>query len=270
MFSSAIIVFREVLEAALVLTIVLAATQGVLKRHLWISGGVVGGLAGAVLIANLAEQVSMAFEGTGQELFNAAILFSAVAMLAWHNMWMSRHAKTLVAHLKQVGSGVSNGELPMYFLSTAVGLAVLREGSEVVLFMHGIAASGSDSGALFTGGLLGLAAGCALGALLYFGLLRIPPGQLFRISGWLILFLAAGMAASAAGYLVQAGVIAGSKPLWNSSGLLSQHSVVGQMLHVLIGYQDRPTAVHLSFYLATLVLIGAGMQLSKKKEPVQA
>lgn len=270
MFSSAIIVFREVLEAALVITIVLAATQGVLKRHLWIAGGVAGGLAGAVLVASIAEQISMSFEGAGQELFNATILFSAVAMLAWHNMWMSRHAKTLVAHLKRVGSSVSSGELPMYFLSTAVGLAVLREGSEVVLFMHGIAAGGSDSGSLLTGGLLGLAGGCALGALIYFGLLRIPPGQLFRITGWLILFLAAGMAASAAGYLVQAGVISGSKPLWNSSGLLSQHSMAGQVLHVLIGYQDRPTAVHLSFYVATLILIGFGMQLSKKKEPAQA
>ncbi|WP_237057281.1 FTR1 family iron permease [Microbulbifer sediminum] len=266
MFSSAIIVFREVLEAALVITIVLAATQGVLKRHLWIGGGVAAGVAGAVVVASIAEGIAMSFEGIGQELFNAAVLFSAVAMLAWHNLWMSRHARTLVAHLKRVGSSVSSGELPMYFLSTAVGLAVLREGSEIVLFMHGFAAGGSNGVSMLTGGLLGLAGGCALGALIYFGLLRIPTTQLFRITGWLILFLAAGMAASAAGYLMQAGVISGSRPLWNTSDVVSQHSFAGQVLHVLVGYQDRPTAVHLSFYLATLVLIGLGMHLTKQKD----
>lgn len=270
MFSSAIIVFREVLEAALVITIVLAATQGVLKRHLWITGGVAGGVAGAVLVASIAEQIAMSFEGVGLELFNAAILFTAVAMLAWHNLWMSRHANTLVTHLKRVGSSVATGELPMYFLATAVGLAVLREGSEIVLFMHGIAAGGSSGTSLLTGGLLGLAGGVALGALIYFGLLRIPPGLLFRVTGWMILFLAAGMAANAAGYLVQAGVISGSRPLWNTSDLISQHSVFGQVLHVLVGYQDRPTAVHLSFYLATLVLIGLGMHLTKQKDRAEA
>jgi high-affinity iron transporter len=264
MLSSAIIVFREVLEAALVITIVMVATQGVLQRNRWVLGGISGGLIGAVMVAAIAEQISMAFEGVGQELFNAAILFTAVLMLAWHNIWMSKHAKELVSHLNKVGSGVSDGQLPMYFLSVAIGLAVLREGAEVVLFIYGLSAGGSDNASLLSGSALGLAAGMILGAMLYKGLLRIPTHSLFRVTGWMILLLAAGMAASAAGYLSQAGWLPSQRPIWNSSDFVSERSVFGQLLHVLIGYQERPTAVQVIFYLSTLMLISLGMFLSKR------
>ena len=265
MFSTAIIVFREVLEAALVVAVVLAATQGLAGRNRWIIGGIAGGVLGSLLVASLTQEISMAFEGVGQELFNAAILLTAVAMLAWHNIWMSRHAGQLVAHLKQVGSNVTSGQLPIYFLATAVGLAVLREGSEVVLFTQGLAAGGSESLPMLWGALIGLGAGLVLGALIYVGLVRIPTRHLFTVTGWLILLLAAGMAASAAGFLAQAGWLPVQHPLWNSSQLLSQQSVPGEILHVLIGYQDHPTAIQLSFYLVTLVAIAAGMYVSRHR-----
>ncbi|HER34981.1 MAG: FTR1 family protein [Halothiobacillaceae bacterium] len=267
MFSTAIIVFREVLEASLVVAVVLAATQGLAGRNRWIIGGIAAGLLGSFVVAGLTQEISMAFEGVGQELFNAMILLTAVGMLAWHNIWMSRHASQLVAHLKQVGSHVSSGQLPIYFLATAVGLAVLREGSEVVLFTQGIAAGGSESLSLLWGGAIGLGAGLVLGALIYVGLVRIPTRHLFTVTGWLILLLAAGMAASAAGFLAQAGWLPVQRPLWNSSDLLSQHSVFGEVLHVLVGYQDRPTAIQIGFYLATLVAIGVGMFLSRQPSP---
>lgn len=270
MFSSAIIVFREVLEAALVITIVLAATQGVLQRNRWILGGVVAGLLGASMVAAAAQQISSTFDGVGQELFNAAILFSAVLMLAWHNVWMSKHAGALVAHLKNVGSNVASGRLPMYFLATAIGMAVLREGSEVVLFIYGLAAGGSESGSLLAGSLLGLLLGAAFGALLYFGLLRIPAHRLFTVTGWMILFLASGMSASAAGFLSQAGWLPALRPVWNSGALLSEQSVLGQVLHVLMGYQERPTAIQLSFYLTTFILITLAMYLTKRSSATVA
>ncbi|MFH4620328.1 FTR1 family iron permease [Vibrio furnissii] len=205
MLSSAIIVFREVLEAALIVTILMAATKGLPGRTRWIFGGVTAGLFGALIVAFSAGAIASTFEGMGQELFNAGILLTAVLMLAWHNIWMSKHARELVAHLKQVSSQINDGSLPLYFLSVATGLAVLREGSEVVLFLYGIAAGGDSGLSMLTGGALGVIAGVIAGSLLYFGLLRIPTRWLFRVTGWMILFLAAGLAASAAGYLMQAG-----------------------------------------------------------------
>ena len=212
-------------------------------------------------MALFAGHIADAFAGTGQEMFNAGVLFTAVLMLAWHNIWMSAHARELVGNLRNVGSSVSSGELPLYVLAMAAGLAVLREGSEVVLFLYGIAASGSHVMGMVSGSVLGLAGGVAVGLLLYLGLLRIPTGLLFRVTGWMILLLASGMAATAAGYLIQAGLLPSYPPLWNTSAILSERSVPGQLLHILIGYQARPNVLTLTFYLVTLILIATGMRL---------
>jgi high-affinity iron transporter len=91
MLATAIIVFREVLEAALVVGIVLAASRGVAGRGLWVSSGIAAGVLGAALVAACASAIATAVNGIGEELFNAAILFTAVAMLGWHNIWMNRH-----------------------------------------------------------------------------------------------------------------------------------------------------------------------------------
>ncbi|NVK39729.1 MAG: FTR1 family protein [Oceanospirillaceae bacterium] len=270
MLSSAIIVFREVLEAALIVTILMAATRGLPGRGFWIGGGLAAGLAGAVLVALFAGAINGAFEGVGQEVLNAAVLLTAVGMLAWHNIWMSRHARELVGHLKSIGTRITEGSLPLYFIAVTSGLAVLREGSEVVLFMYGVAASGSSGSAMLAGCVLGVVSGVVVGALLYRGLLRIPTRWLFRVTGWLILLLAAGLAASAAGYLSQAGLLPSQAPLWNSSSLLSESSLVGQLLHILVGYQARPTAIQLGFYLVTLLCIAAGMKVGARQETVRA
>jgi len=259
MLSSAIIVFREVLEAALIVTILLAATRGLPGRGRLIGSGLLAGLLGACIVAMFAGVISGAFQGRGQELLNAGILFTAVLMLAWHNIWMSRHARELVAQLKKVGDRISEGGLPAYFLTVATGLAVLREGAEVVLFMYGIAAGGGSGLAMLGGGFIGMGAGVLAGILLYTGLLRIPTQSLFRSTSWLILLLAAGLAASAAGYLTQAGILPYQPPLWNTEHILSERSLGGQLLHILVGYQARPTAIQLMFYLITLVSISLGM-----------
>src|SRR5947209_12422186 len=170
----------------------MAATQGVPNRSLWVGGGIAGGALGAVVVAGFAETLAAAMAGIGQEVFNAAILFAAVAMLGWHNVWMRRHASELAGAANRLGAAVRAGTEPLWALSFAVGLAVLREGSEVVLFLYGIAAAG-DGGTvpMALGGALGLAAGAGAGAGLYLGLLRIPLRHLFTVTSWLVLLLAA-------------------------------------------------------------------------------
>src|SRR5271167_909506 len=103
MLATAIIVFREVLEASLVVGIVLAASRGVAGRGVWVSSGIAGGLLGAALVAACAGAIAAAVNGIGQELFNAAILFTAVAMLGWHNVWMNSHGRELAAAAGALG-----------------------------------------------------------------------------------------------------------------------------------------------------------------------
>ncbi len=256
MLGSALIVFREVLEAALIVAIVLGATRGVAGRGRWVSGGIAAGVLGAIIVAAFAGTIADLAEGRGQELLNAGVLLAAVAMLAWHNVWMSAHGRQLAGQMKRVGHDVSVGAKPLSALALVTLFAVLREGSETALFLYSLAASGAGHGALLSGGMLGLGAGVVLGFLLYRGLLAIPVGHFFTITGWMVLLLAAGLAANAAGYLNQAGLLpAVSHQVWDSTWLLQQNSWLGTLLHILVGYNDRPTGIQVLFYLATLIAI---------------
>jgi len=261
MLAAALIVFREVLEAGLIVGVVLAATEGVARRGRWIAGGVAAGVLGAGLVALFAQQLSDAFSGAGQALFNAAILVAAVLMLSWHILWMSRHAREMVRDMKAMGAKLTAGESTLLAMATVVAVAVLREGSEVVLFLYGIAASGgAQPGAMLAGGLIGVAGGAAVTFAIYRGLLAIPTGKLFAVTNGLVALLAAGMAGQAAVYLVQAGLIPSlGDQVWDTSWLLRDDGLIGRALHALVGYSDRPMGVQLAAYLVVLAaLIGVG------------
>jgi high-affinity iron transporter len=103
---------------------------------------------------------------------------------------------------------------------------------------------------------------------MYLGLLAIPAHRLFAATTGLITLLAAGMASQAAGYLVQADLLPPlGESLWDTSFLLSEHSLTGRVLHTLIGYTAQPAGIQLLFYLATLLIIGALMRLIGSPPP---
>jgi high-affinity iron transporter len=258
-----IIVLREVTEAGLIVGIVLAATNTMLGRLPYILGGLAGGLFGAGLVALFAGAVSNAFEGVGQELFNASILALAVVMLTWHNVWMARHGRELSAELRRVGGEVSSGSKSMIALAIVVAIAVLREGSEVVLFLYGVVVSSHDSAtSLFLGGALGLFFGVAICMLTYTGLVAIPVRHLFKVTSLVIAFMAAGMAAQAIAFLEQADIATAlGRTIWNTSAILPESSIPGRVLHVLLGYTDKPTQLQGLAYLATLLVIFSLMKL---------
>jgi high-affinity iron transporter len=256
MLGALIIVFREVIEAGLIIGIVLAVTRGVPGRGRWVGAGVLAALVGAGLLALFAETIASAFEGAGQELFNAGVLGIAVVMLMWHNLWMAGHGQEMAASMAEVGKAVSAGKRPLTALAMVVGLATLREGSEVVLY--GIVAAGASVSSLLLGGVLGLAAGALFTALTYYGLLAIPPRHIFTVTTVLIALLAAGMAAQAVQFLDAAGLInIMGQRLWDSSAWLPQDSILGRLLHTLVGYTDRPTELQLIAYVVTLAIMAA-------------
>jgi high-affinity iron transporter len=272
MLATAVIVLREVLEAALVVSIVLAASRGVPGRGAWVSYGVIAGTLGALIVAAFAETLAAAASGLGPELFNAGVLFVAVIMLGWHNVWMSRHGREMAINLNSVGAAVRGGARPLYALSIVVAMAVLREGSELVLFLYGIAAAApGQTAGLATGFALGLAAGVVLALGMYFGLLRIPAKRLFSVTGWLILLLAAGMAAQAVAFLVQADVLPPiGQAVWDTSRLLPDDSLVGKLLHTLIGYTARPYGIQLATYFLTLgILLGLMRLVADRRPPLR-
>jgi high-affinity iron transporter len=258
-----IIVFREVFEAGLIVGIVLAVTRSVPRRNRWIGGGVLAGVAAACLVAAFAGVLSQLFEGMGQELFNAAILAIAVIMLTWHNVWMARHGKEIAGEMRAIGQAVAEGSKSLLALAVVVAVAVLREGSEVALFLYGVAASDGGSAASLTiGALMGLALGVAVCLLTYFGLMRIPPRALFATTTVLITLLAAGMATQAVAFLQRANWLTPlDTVMWDSGWLLSESSIVGRALHTLVGYTDQPTGMQIVIYLAVSLVTVMLMRL---------
>lgn len=269
MLGAALIVFREVLEAALIVAIVLGAARGVAGRGRWVGAGIAAGVAGAALVAVFAGQIAAAMQGRGQEFFNAGVLIAAVLMLAWHLVWMSAHGREMARQMRRLGHEVGAGQKPLSALAVVTALAVLREGSETVLFLYGLLASDVGLGAVLGGTLIGIGGGAAIGWLIYRGLLAIPVGWFFAVTSWIVLLLASGLAANAAGYLYQAGTV---PPLgydvWDSSGLLSQDSFAGTLLHILVGYTDRPMGIQVLAYVATLGAILLAMRTVQRRPPV--
>jgi len=175
---------------------------------------------------------------------------------------MASHGKELSAHMKSVGNAVQTGSRPLSALLIVVAIAVLREGSEVVLFLYGQAASGAGVAAIAGGIALGVVGGVAVGFLLYFGLLGIPMRYFFSATNWLMLLLAAGLASQAAGFLIQADVLpALGNRVWDTSALLSNASLMGKTMHTLVGYDAQPAGMQIVFYTVTAVAIALGMKL---------
>jgi high-affinity iron transporter len=260
---SLVIVFREVFEAGLIIGIVMAVTSGVAGRSRWVAGGVVAGVLGACVVALFTSGISQLFHGNGQELFNACILGFAVLMLGWHNVWMARHGRELAAEMRAAGQAVVEGSKSLAALAAVVMIAVLREGSEVVLFLYGVAAAeGGASSGMLVGGVIGLALGAAVCLLTYLGLVTIPTRYLFAVTSTLIALLAAGMASQAIAFLEQADILTTlDQTVWDTSWILRDGSFLGRALHTLIGYVDQPTAMQLIVYMATLGIIALLMKL---------
>lgn len=266
MFAAALIVFREVLEAALVIGILAAATNGIPNRNRWLWAGLTAGLVGSLMVAGATDVIANLASGFGQELFNASILGIAVLMLAWHSIWMSVHGKELAAQARHVGQGIKDGSSECSMLFVIVAVSVLREGSETALFLYGIStADGQGPSTTLSGGALGLLAGAAVGWTLYAGLLRIPLRWFFSATATLVLLLAAGMASQAAHFLIQADLLPSlGSPLWDTSALLPTESPLGTILHSLVGYDARPAGMQLVFYVTVLAAITTGTQWVKR------
>jgi high-affinity iron transporter len=266
MLAAAIVVFREALEAALIIGVLAAATRGLPGRGRWLTGGIAAGALGSVLVALLAGELAQFAEGAGQEIFDASVLGLAVLMLAWHNVWMSGHGAQLARDARRLGKDLGDGSRAMAALGVVAAISVLREGSETVLFLYGLLAGAEGSAAdVAEGGALGLAMGAAAGLALYAGLLRIPARAFFQATGAIVLLVAAALAGQMARTLAQAGIVpALGSPLWDTSRLLSNESAPGAVLHRLVGYDAAPLGVQVLFYAATLATIGTAILVQSR------
>ncbi len=257
MLSALIIVFREMLEMALVLGVLLAATKGVPGSRRWITIGSIAGVGGAILFAVFMSEVESSFTGSGEFLLNAGLLMLASVLIAWTVIWMSQHGREMTEHMRHIGQSVVEGELPRTALAVVSMAAVMREGGEAVFFLFGAAQSIQNDGFnILVGGSLGVLSGALVGYAIYKGLVHIPLKHVFGIIGWILMLLAAGMASQSIQNLVTIDVLPPlMDPIWDSSAWLPQSGFIGEILHVMIGYSDQPSGMQILVFLLALIAI---------------
>lgn len=246
MTDAVIIVLREVLEATLLICMLMASSTAMGQRFRWMLVALLLGVGGATLYALRLEQISMSFDGFGQEIVNSSLLIGIALVLTAHNFLAVFQLRNLSTPLHY---------LPLALLSiAAVGMAITREGAEIYLYVYSYGVLAGNITPVFSGGAIGLGIGLSVGTFFYYGLKSLPRQQRLLSCVFIALVLAAGMMGESATYLAQADIIPAQEALWDSSGLLAENSLFGELLHAAIGYEARPTAAQLVLYLSALLL----------------
>ena len=257
-----IVIFREILEIALILGILTAATKEIKGRSKYIIGGLVAGLLLSIILALFTDKISDSIDGMGQEIFNATLLATAATMIGGTIIWMNKHAKSISGNLRNLSQNVKDGQKPLIALSAVVLLSVLREGAEIVLFTYSYYVSGSSLAEIALGLGTGIICGIITGIAFYLGILKISGKYFFKVTTYLLIFVAAGIAMQSIGFFINADLLpALMDPAFDLSNILPQTSYVGTFLNIFFGYLDAPTLSQLLAYF--LVIFGLVFGIKK-------
>jgi high-affinity iron transporter len=250
LLNAVIIILREVLEAALIISVFLALSQ-LLNRNLWwMLLALIIGFSGAYIYAVNLSAISMAMEGTGQEVLNAvlhSVIFLALLIFMItvphqaHPMWRRINLMTIVL---------------------AVITAIVREGSEIILYIKGFIGIPDLLSPVLMGSAVGAGIGLSVGVFFYYLLVNMRTSHGIWL-GYLILLLIGGsMVAQAVEFMIQADYIAASAPVWDSSAIISERSAVGQLLYALVGYEATPAPQQAAAYFCSIGLLVVAAAIS--------
>ena len=266
-----LVTFRESLEAAMVIGIVftLLNERAETRAKVYVIFGLIAGLTGSLIFAAVSEQIYDLFDGMGQEVFNALILFFAASLITSFIFWVSNRAKQISTEIKQkIDQSLSSGQLAgIFFL---VFFSVLREGIELVFFLGGLFVqnnSAISTASAFGSGLLGMVSASLLVLVLFKKFAQVNIKLFFQATTLLLLFVAAGMLASSAGVLISIDMLpALGYEAWNSEWLLSERSTVGGLFSVFFGYNSNPTLMEIMIYFSYLLFIALYLFLKGKAQ----
>lgn len=254
LLNSVILVLREVLEAAMVVSLFMAFFTITNLRHSFLLRAIIMGFVAGSIYAFYLPSFIQWFNGVGQEIVNTAIhlgIFICLLVFAFLNSCNKAPKFTQIR----------------IFIGLAIVLAISRESAEIILYISGFSAMKSLLTSVVTGSLIGLGLGLSVGIFLYYLMISLSISHTRQLIHILVVMVAGSMMAQATQFLIQADWLPASTPLWDSSGFISEHSLSGQLLYALMAYEATPTALQVIVYVLSLILmllaIASGCYLKK-------
>jgi high-affinity iron transporter len=270
MIAALLIAFREGLEAALIVGIVLSYLKRMgYRRQAAVWWGVASAVTVSVVAGVALQALDVAFEGRGEQLFEGITMFLAAGVLTWTIFWMQRQARSIRAELETgVRQAVTSGN--RWALFALAFVAVVREGIETALFLTAAAFSATPAQTLIGGGL-GLALAVAVGWLLFVVSVRLDVRAFFRMTSVLLILFAAGLVAHGVHELQEASLLPVIvEHVWDINPTLDENSMVGSILKALFGYNGNPSLLevvsYVAYYLVIGIAIGLGQRIAKNKD----
>lgn len=261
MIAALLIAFREGLEAALIVGIVLSFLnkigQSAYRLYVWI--GVGAAVLASIVLAVAIQIVGAELEGAAEQIFEGTAMLLAVAVLTWMIFWMRYQSRTIKSSLEQEVQDVVRQERK-WGLVAVTFLAVFREGVETALFLSA-AAFATDALSTLFGTAIGLGLAVGVGYLIYASTVRLNMQRFFQVTSLLLLVFAAGLFAHGVHELQEAGIIPVIiEHVWNINPVLDENSTVGQILKTLVGYNGNPSLLEVVAYLGYWVFVFFGVR----------
>lgn len=258
MLSAVILVLREVLEAALIISLLLALTRKLKLSSHWSLMALITGLLGSWWVATNAYTIADAFEGAGQELLNSALFIAVIIGIVSINILAMPFIFTPAATVKLkpdstfVSLTRSQSKLIYVLFIVIVSCAMTREGSEIWIYLSSFISSTDGLYSVGLGGAIGAGIGLSLGAIAYYLFVMLPSKSFLPVFILTVTLIAGGLSMQVAKELMQIGWLDSPQPLWDSSWLIGEHTLTGELLYALVGYEAKPTPTQVIFYLTAI------------------
>lgn len=255
MFPQVLITFREAIEASLIIGIVLTflakTNQQNYKKYVWY--GVLSGLSISAVMAIVLKTFLGGLEGQTEQIFEGILMFITAGFISWMILWVHKQ-KDIVKNLKnKISNHISKG----YGLgiSILITTSVLREGTEMVLYLNASSMIGQSN--QFIGILLGLVLALLFVFIFFRFASMINLYHIFNLTSILLILFAAGLVSHGIHELQEANLlpIFSFDPILNISSILDHKSLFGSFLRTLFGYTSRPTILEVCSYTFYIIFI---------------
>lgn len=262
LLNSVILLLQEALEAALLMSVLIAVSKRYETGISWLIYGIIAGVSGACLYAFNISHISGWFDYAGQEVVNALLQLVLAVSIAIYTV--------VLLCIRQSGSTTANRDscISIYTWSASciIAIAIMREGAEILLYIGGFFKSNHELAAVLLGSSIGLGIGLSIGIILFFALISIPGSWHLRVVVTLLAFFAGNMTSQSALLLTQADWIPAGPVLWDSSGILSESSVTGRLFYAVLGYEATPSLVQCLGYILGMAIVTAALYMGWYKQ----